>query len=529
MKEFACLYKELDETTKTTFKVNALIRYLRNVPPEDAVWAISFLTGRRPRQIIPVKKLREWSAEQAGINEWLFNECYDIVGDLAETITLLLPDAGKSTSIPLHSWVEEFLLPLRMASEEMQKKKILESWSQMNTLERFVCNKLLTGSFRVGVSAKLVVKAIAETANLNEAVISHRLMGNWQPTIDFFNSLIQLDVKDTDLSRPYPFYLAYQLDKEIEELGSIDEWQSEWKWDGIRSQLIKRNGEVFLWSRGEDLINERFPELYELGLFLPDGVVIDGEILSWKDNKPLPFAELQKRIGRKNISKKILSEIPAVIVAFDLLEYKGEDIRSYPLLKRRELLTGLLNELSDDRLILSQTVEANDWQELRIIREESRSRLVEGFVLKKLDSPYGVGRKKGDWWKWKIDPLTVDAVLIYAQPGHGRRSTLYTDYTFGVWDNGNLVPFAKAYSGLTDDEIRKVDSFVKRNTLEKFGPVRTVKPELVFELAFEGIQLSTRHKSGIAVRFPRISRWRTDKTIHDADNLDSIKKLISAP
>jgi DNA ligase-1 len=529
MKEFACLYKELDETTKTTLKVDALKRFFRDVPPEDAIWAISFLTGRRPRQIIPVKKLREWSAELAGIPEWLFNECYDIVGDLAEAITLLLPDSGQSTDIPLHTWIEEYLLPLRKAPEDYQKKKIIESWNNMNTQERFVWNKLLGGSFRVGVSGKLVIKAIAEHSGLDEAVISHRLMGNWQPNINFYNSLIAADVKDSDLSRPYPFYLAYQLDKNIEELGDINDWQAEWKWDGIRSQIIKRQGQVFIWSRGEDLINERFPELYDLGFFLPDGTAIDGEILSWRDNRPLPFAELQKRIGRKNLNKKILSEIPAVIVAFDLLEFKYNDIRSIPLRERRGMLAKLLDELGDSRLILSQTVAASSWQELGKIREESRSRLVEGFVLKKFASPYGVGRKKGDWWKWKIDPLTVDAVLIYAQPGHGRRSTLYTDYTFGVWDNDALVPFAKAYSGLTDEEIRQVDSFIKKNTLEKFGPVRTVKPELVFELAFEGIQLSTRHKSGVAVRFPRISRWRHDKTIKDADSLDTIKKLIEHP
>lgn len=529
MKEFACLYKELDETTKTTLKVNALRRYLQNTPTEDTVWAISFLTGRRPRQIIPVKKLREWSAEQAGISEWLFDECYDIVGDLAETITLLLPDTGMSTEIPLHTWIEDYLLPLRKAPEEIQKKRILESWAQMNTFERFVWNKLLTGSFRVGVSSKLVVKAIAEHSGHEESVISHRLMGNWQPSIKFYNSLTASDAADTDLSRPYPFYLAYQIDKPVDELGDINQWQAEWKWDGIRSQVIKRDGEVFIWSRGEDLINDRFPELYDLSLFLPDGVVIDGEILSWKDNKPLPFAELQKRIGRKNISRKILSEIPAAIIAFDLLEFKGKDIRKEPLKKRRALLNELVCELGDDRLILSQEVKLSSWDELKKIREESRTRLVEGFVLKKLDSPYGVGRRKGDWWKWKIDPLTVDAVLIYAQPGHGRRSTLFTDYTFAVWDNGNLVPFAKAYSGLTDEEIRQVDAFIKKNTLEKFGPVRTVKPELVFELAFEGIQISGRHKSGVAVRFPRISKWRHDKTIHDADSLDTIKKLINSP
>jgi DNA ligase-1 len=526
MKNFARLFKSLDETTKTNAKVEALVEYFRSSEPEDAVWAVSFLTGRKPKQVVPTRKLREWSAEIAGIPDWLFDESYDSVGDLAETITLLLPSPTASTNSPLHFWVEEKLLPLKKKEEKIQKIEMINAWNEMNNMERFVWNKLITGGFRVGVSSNLVVKALSQFSGIEESVISHRLMGNWIPAKKFFLQLISHDIHDAEISKPYPFFLAYQLGDEIENLGSINEWQIEWKWDGIRSQLIKRNGSVFIWSRGEDLINEKFPELLQLGFLIPDGTVIDGEIISWKNNKPLPFGELQKRIGRKNITKKILTDVPAVIIAYDLLELNGKDIRDIQLFERREKLKNIVNKISDSKLILSPVVITETWKNLRAIREESRSRSVEGLMLKRLNSPYRTGRRRGDWWKWKIDPLTIDAVLIYAQRGHGRRATLYTDYTFGVWDGNNLVPFAKAYSGLTDEEIRKVDSFIKRNTIEKFGPVRTVKPELVFELAFEGIQKSTRHKSGVAVRFPRILRWRHDKVIKDADSLETIKTLI---
>jgi DNA ligase 1 len=528
MRRFSELYKELDETTKTTLKVEALVSYFKEAPPGDAIWAVNFLIGRKPKQIIPTRKLMEWSAETAGIPNWLFEESYGVVGDLAETITLLLPEPEHSTDNSLKYWVEEKLLPLRKESEQLQKREIISSWLQMNVMERFVWNKLITGAFRVGVSANLVIKALSKYCGVAEPVIHHRLTGHWEPTENFFSTLICSDTDDADISKPYPFYLAYPLEADISELGNIADWHIDWKWDGIRSQIIKRNEEVFIWSRGEDLITGRFPELFQSALFLPNGTLIDGEILSWKNHKPLPFSELQKRIGRKNLTKKILQDVPAAVMVFDLLEYKSEDIRQRPLAERYALLKQLTEKLEDPRIIVSVPLNAGSWDDLRKLRASSRENLVEGVMLKRKNSEYKTGRRKGDWWKWKIDPLSVDAVLLYAQRGHGRRATLYTDYTFAVWDGkGNLVPFAKAYSGLTDEEIREVDSFIRNNTVERFGPVRTVKPHLVFEIAFEGIRLSTRHKSGIAVRFPRILRWRHDKKIEDADTLGRIKSLIS--
>ncbi len=525
MKNFAKLYQRLDETTKTSEKISALIEYFESSNSEDSIWAISFLIGRKPEQTIPTRKLKEWSAELADIPDWLFNESYNSVGDLAETITLLLPQATHSTDKSFHYWIEEKLLPLKNKEERIQKEEMISAWNEMNNHERFVWNKLITGGFRVGISPKIVVKALSIFSGIDEPVISHRLMGNWKPNKDFFNKIISYDSKDAEISKPYPFYLAFQLD-DVENLGNLNEWQAEWKWPGIRSQIIKREGRIFIWSRSEEMMNEKFPELENLGFLLPDGTVIDGEIISWQDEKPMPFGELQKRIGRKKLTKKIISDIPVIIIAYDLIEFNGEDIRKEPLINRNRMLNDLVNKISDKRLFISPKVEANSWDELKERREDSRSRNVEGLMLKRINSPYCTGRKRGDWWKWKIDPLTVYAVLIYAQRGHGRRVNLYTDYTFGVWNENELVPFAKAYSGLTNEEIREVDSFVRKNTIEKFGPVCTVKPELVFELAFDGIRKSSRHKSGVAVRFPRINRWRNDKTIKDADNLEKIKALI---
>ncbi len=528
MKAFADLYAALDQTTKTNGKIAALTRYLSQAPPEDAAWAISFLIGRRPKRLLESRKLAEWAIAEAGVPDWLFGECYHAVGDFAETIALLLPPAESSSSVPLHVWVEERLLPMRTASDDARRAQLVAAWREMDEGQRFAWNKLITGEFRVGVSQSLVVRAIAETSGVAAEAIVHRLMGEWRPTPDFWRQLVAPnaeEARDADVSRPYPFCLAYPLEGAVEELGDASEWQIEWKWDGIRAQLIRRKGRTFLWSRGEELITERFPELNALGALLPDGVAIDGEVMPWKDGAPLPFAQMQRRIGRKTLGAKILAEVPAALVAYDLMEFAGEDVRERPLEWRRAQLEAIAPPNS--ALVLSPVIPSADWEDLKRLRQESRARKVEGFMLKRLSSPYRVGRRRGDWWKWKIDPYSVDAVLIYAQPGSGRRASLFTDYTFGVWDDGKLVPFAKAYSGLSDEEIREVDAFVRHNTLEKFGPVRHVKPELVFELAFEGIQRSPRHRSDIAVRFPRMARWRKDKTAQQADSIDTIRALLA--
>lgn len=526
MKAFAELYAALDQTTRTNDKVAALDRYFSTAPPEDAVWALHFFIGRRPRRLIESRKLAQWAIEEAGVPDWLFAECFHAVGDFAETIALLLPPAARASDLPLRYWVEERLLPLASQDDTARRASLVHAWRAMDEPQRFVWNKLITGEWRVGVSHSLVVRALAAATGVDAPVLAHRLMGAWDPTPAFWLDLVAAETRAADASRPYPFYLAYPLEGPPEALGDIRDWQVEWKWDGIRSQLIRRAGQTYVWSRGEELVTDRFPELAALGALLPDGVAIDGEVLPWMDNTPLPFAQMQRRIGRKVLSRKILAEVPVVLLAFDLLEHAGRDIRAEPLEFRRARLEEIAPPGA--AMVLSPLVSAASWGEAARLRGHSRERRVEGFMIKRRGSPYGVGRRRGDWWKWKIDPYSVDAVLLYAQPGHGQRASLFTDYTFGLWDQGELVPFAKAYSGLTAEEIREVDAFVRRHTIEKYGPVRKVKPELVFELAFEGIQRSPRHRSGIAVRFPRMARWRRDKKPEDADTLETIRALLDS-
>ena len=536
MKAFAQLFLSLDETNKTNEKVKVLKDYLTAVPDTDKMHMLALFAGRLPRRQINSTLVRNWAMEASGIPAWLFEESYHVVGDLAETMALLMPQSANSSSKTLTEWIAE-INSLAHKTEEEKKTWLLNSWAMLDSQERFVFNKLLTGGFRVGVSQSLVIKALAEISGIEAPVLTHRIMGSWQPETYQYSQLVQEQDASDDVTRPYPFFLAYSIqetsDKQKsseelkESLGDASEWQAEWKWDGIRAQMIKRNGRIFIWSRGEDLSTDKFPELHPFLNALPDGTVIDGEILSFKNGLPLPFNVLQTRIGRKNLNKKILEDSPVAVIAYDCLEYMGEDIRYKTQSERRLILEGLQSATLFPQVFnISALIPFSSLEELAIIREQSRAMIAEGIMLKRKSAPYQVGRKRGDWWKWKIDPLSVDAVMIYAQKGHGRRADLYTDYTFAVWDGDKLVPFAKAYSGLTDQEISRVDNFVKRNTLEKFGPVRTVKPELVFEIGFEGINKSTRHKSGIALRFPRILRWRHDKPKEEADTIESLRALL---
>ena len=527
MRRFAQLFAAIDETMRTNEKVDAMVEYFRAAEPADAAWAVWFLSGGRPKRLIPVRRLAAWAMEEVAIPEWLFAECYDAVGDLAETMSLLLPDAPSTTDVPLHRWIADRLLPLASKTEEEQRESILESWRELGGTERFIWNKLITGGFRVGVSQQLVVRALSRATGVDEGVIAHRLSGTWLPRAESFTALLAEETSDADVSRPYPFFLAYALEGDVEALGDPTAWQAEWKWDGIRAQVIRRNGQTFIWSRGEELVTDRYPELAAAADFLPDGTVLDGEIMPWKDGKPLPFAQLQRRIGRKSLGGSILSDVPVVLIAYDLLEAGGRDVRGESLGHRREMLLATIGAARSAAFVPSPVVTFGSWPEAHAAYAEARERCAEGLMLKRTDSVYGVGRRKGGWWKWKVQPYTVDAVMIYAQAGHGRRSSLHTDYTFAVWDDGVLVPFAKAYSGLTDAEIRELDRWIRANTVEKYGPVRHVKPVHVFELGFEGIQPSPRHKSGVAVRFPRILRWRTDKRPEDADSLATLRTLLA--
>ncbi|RLJ74790.1 ATP-dependent DNA ligase [Pedobacter alluvionis] len=527
MKRFAQLIQQLELSNKTNDKISALVNYFNYADDKDKVWVIALFTGKKPKRPIKSALLKYWAIAITETPEWLFAESYANVGDLSETIALLLPPAENTSNLQLHTWIEE-LHDLEGKDDETKKEFILNAWNKLETQERFIFNKLISGNFRIGVSNKMLVNALAKQSSLDSAQIMHSIMGKWNPYEITFHELINGIHVNTDNSWPYPFCLAYALEQEPEKLGDISEWQAEWKWDGIRGQIVKRNGELFIWSRGEELVTEQFPELHFMIDVLPDGVVLDGEILAVQDKQVLSFSTLQQRLNRKTINKKQLEEAPIGFFVYDILEYEAKDFRQEPLSIRRKILEQLNGDLDESPVIISPVINCSSWEELADLRQTSRSINSEGIMLKKLTSHYHSGRKRGDWWKWKINPYTVDAVMIYAQKGSGRRANFFTDYTFAVRDGENLVTIAKAYSGLTDKEIKEVNSFVTRNAIEKFGPVRTVKPELVFEIAFEGIAESKRHKAGLALRFPRILRWRKDKKADEINTLEDLRQLLQS-
>jgi DNA ligase-1 len=569
---FAGLFAAIDQTNSTNAKVEAMVRYFATAPPHDAAWAVFFLTGRRIKRLVHGMAIGQWALAATGLSEWLLHECYAVVGDGAETAALILDQLPSlpAEDIALAAWIEDRILPLRDLDPLDQQAQVIGWLQRLGRWERFTLLKLLTGELRVGVSQTLVVRALAQTANLPATTMAARLMGDWTPSAEWYGALLAPGTTDADRSRPYPFCLATPLEhvEAASDLAHVagftplelDGWLIEWKWDGIRAQLVKRDGVMHLWSRGEELINNRFPEILDAGASLPDGVVLDGEVLAFRDGRPLPFSALQQRIGRERQVARKARDVPVVFMTFDVLEHEGRDIRLEPLSVRRSILEALVaaaaapavrsieraqtktavrdallpfeDEAPDERtqgaraLQASATIEVRDWDELARLRRDSRLHGVEGLMLKRRDSAYGVGRRRGDWWKWKINPFTVDAVLIYAQPGSGKRASLLTDYTFGVWDRGELVPVAKAYSGLTNEEIAEMDRWIRRHTVERFGPVRHVEPVHVFELGFEAIAKSTRHRSGIAVRFPRMLRWRKDKPAKEADTLEALQRLL---
>jgi DNA ligase 1 len=539
MKRFSQLFQQVDATTSTNEKVRALRQYFYDEIPENAIWAIYLFLGKTRKRLITSRVLRDVFLQISDIPEWLFEDCYAHVGDSAETIALLLrhspleaqekvaPLRVSLRDRPLHEWMEKVIPQVKTVQSEAELRDLVVSWwASLEDTEIFVLNKILTGAFRVGVSEKLLVKALSAEYNLPESVLAHRLMGDFEPTTNFYRQLIQTDSEELAPSQPYPFFLASPLDEDRFQEEDPARWQAEWKWDGIRAQIIKRADEVFIWSRGEDLITQQFPELVEVFQSLPNGHVLDGEILCWEGDCPMNFNALQKRLGRKSVTKKLLAENPVHFIAYDLLEHGGQDIREKPLLERRTYLAELLTPLPSSLTTVSTSLSFTSFADLQELRERSRQQGAEGLVIKAKDSPYLVGRKRGYWWKYKVNPMSLDAVLIYAQAGTGKRANLFTDYTFALWHSGELVSFAKAYSGLDNDEINELDKWIRRHTVEKFGPVRSVEPIQVFEIGFEGITESKRHKSGISVRFPRILRWRKDKPVEEADTLQTAFELL---
>lgn len=529
MNEFVDLFFTLDQTNKTNDKIEALEHFLREASTSDRLWMIALFTGRQPKRTITSRYLREWVIEKTQLPEWLYEETAHVVGDLAETLALLLPQQPSKRKSSLTDWM---LAIENLAHQSLSEKKatILAIWDELNSRERWVFNKVLIGGFRLGVSQNLLVRALANVTGIEANVVAHRLMGHWHPLTVSPDFLHIHTEEQAHLTRPYPFCLAYPLDTELEDLGDCTDWAAEWKWDGIRGQIVFRQDVITLWSRGEEIVNDRFPELLELKNLFSHNCVLDGEIVAFQAEQIMPFQALQQRIGRKKITTAILREVPVKFLAYDLLEWEGKDWRDEPFSKRRHQLEQLIHQLpSRSPLQISPLLEFNTWEDLVALRQQSRQYQAEGIMLKKQNAPYHVGRKRGDWWKWKIESFTIDAVMIYAQKGHGWRANVFSDYTFAVWSGDQLIPFAKAYSGLNKQELAEVDRYVRTHTIEKFGPVRAVTPELVFEIAFEGIQPSKRHKSGVAVRFPRIQRWRRDKKPEDADTLEILQALMTTP
>lgn len=528
MKDFANLVNTLEMTNKTNAKMNALVAYFNQANEKDKLWLIALFTGKRPSRPVKSNLMKVWCINITKLPEWLFLECYSTVGDLGETLALLLPNPKQKISKPLHRWMRE-LIDLKQQTDEEKKAYVINAWSGLETQELLIFNKLIGGSFRIGVSKKTLVNALAKLSGIESNQLMHSITGNWHPDSITFKDLLEGSHINYDNSKPYPFCLAYPLEKKLTDLGAEKEWQIEYKWDGIRGQIIKRKNEIYIWSRGEELVTKQFPELVNAIAMFSDDFVIDGEILAIKDSAVLLFNDLQKRLNRKNVTKKLLQEVPVGFYVYDLLELTNCDLRPQTMAKRREKLSLLFQQNQSEILKLSPVINFKKWEELDLLRNQARQFNSEGLMLKKKTARYHVGRKKGSWFKWKVDPLTIDVVMIYAQKGSGRRSSKYTDYTFAVKKEDELVTVAKAYSGLTDKEITEISRWVNQNAIEKFGPVRTVKPELVFEIAFEGIALSKRHKSGVALRFPRMKRWRKDKTVKDIDTIESVKALINNP
>ena len=528
MRRFAELIQQVEMSNKTNDKIAALVSYFNEADDLDKPFVIAMFTGKKPKRPVNTSLIRQWATELSGIPDWLFAESYHSVGDLSETIALVLPPPEHLTNRKLHEWIND-LAALYSKSEDEKKAFILNAWNSLETQERFIFNKLISGNFRIGVSNKMLVNALAKQSDTEANKIMHSIMGKWEPREITYQDLVGGAHVNTDSSWPYPFCLAYALEMEPASLGQPDEWQAEWKWDGIRGQIVKRNGELFIWSRGEELVTAQFPELHFLVDELEDGTVLDGEILSVKDGNVQAFSILQQRLNRKTINKAQLNDAPIGFYTYDILEYQGEDLRDQTMEYRRDLLEKIIIQIDNSEIIfLSPVITFESWEQLAEIRQGARDINSEGIMLKKRLSLYHAGRKRGDWWKWKINPYTVDTVMIYAQKGSGRRANFFTDYTFAVRDGDKLITIAKAYSGLTDKEIKEVNSFVVKNAVEKFGPVRTVKPELVFEIAFEGIAESKRHKAGLALRFPRIARWRKDKKADEINTLDDLRQLLSS-
>jgi DNA ligase-1 len=534
MKAFSRLLDTLVYTTSRNRKLALIADYLRATPDPDRGWALAALTGELDFPAVKSSTIRNLMKDRVDPVLWTLSR--DFVGDTAETASLLWPEPAVLEEEPASlSEVVDFLSGLNRNTAPRELPKLLD---RLDANGRFALIKLATGGMRIGVSARLAKTAFAQAFDVAVEEVEEYWHALTPPYADLFAwAAGGADPPDVSgVPRFRPFMLAHPLEDTLVDLA---DYAAEWKWDGIRIQLVRVKGETRLYSRSGDDISASFPELLDV---LPVDAVLDGELLvrgnvqggdagSEKQGGAASFNALQQRLGRKTVSKKMLAEAPAFVRLYDALIVEGQDLRTREWTRRREALEALMGRLPDSHFDISAIVEARDFEELAQIREGARDEAIEGLMLKRRDSPYIAGRKVGLWYKWKRDPLLIDCVLMYAQRGSGKRSSFYSDYTFGCWDGdpdkgAELLPVGKAYSGFTDAELKKLDRLVRQTTLNRFGPVREVERTLVFEVAFDSVHSSKRHKSGLAMRFPRIHRIRWDKPVHEADRIETLQALI---
>ncbi|PZX46168.1 DNA ligase-1 [Roseinatronobacter thiooxidans] len=515
---FAELLERLAFTPRRTLKLAHLEAYFAATPDPDRGLALAALTGGLDLRAVTPSLLRALVAERVDAD--LFALSYDFVGDLAETIALIWPDGAEGKDIPLHKVVEE----LQRTPKAQLAQVIAARLDALTPSRRYAYLKLATGGLRVGVSARLARQAVADYGGLDLAEVEEVWHGLSPPYESLFHWAENGPKPVSAAFAPFrPVMLSTATDAEALAMLDTAEYVAEWKWDGIRVQAVSEGGTKRLYSRTGDDISAAFPDVIAAMDF--EGA-LDGELLVRRGDQVAPFNDLQTRLGRKQVSGRMLASHPAALRVYDVMLWQGRDLRALPFSARRAALEAAVQTLDPARIDLSALLPFDDWHALATLRAAPPEPVIEGVMIKHRDSPYLAGRIKGHWFKWKRDPMLVDAVLLYAQRGHGKRSGYYSDFTFGVWDGPTLVPVGKAYFGFTDAELKALDRFVRDNTVDRFGPVRAVKPEKVVEVAFEGLNRSPRHKSGVAMRFPRIARIRDDKPASEADTLDALMRLL---
>lgn len=524
MKAFAELIFNLRKWDTENNQIRYIKEYFSISDDRDCIWAIYILLGKKIKNEFRSKQqLKKWACEYAEIPDWLFDESYSFTGDLTETISLILPGKEADSGRTLTEWMH-YMESFCKSDDQGNKKKVVDAWKELDHTETYVFNKLIPGNFKSGVDEKVIIKALSKFLNIESNVISNRIKSNWHPDLISFYELFSKFNPDDIISKPYPFIPEEVFESEPGVLGSAADWLAEQKFKGIRCQLIFRKGKIFLWTDNGELINDKFPEFEFIKKYLPDDSVFTGSIICINNGMKSQHNYLQARLRRKNISSKSLKESPVIFMMNDLLEYEGTDMRNKFLIERKELIKCNKFMISKNNLIkYSENIKFENWEELRTIRRKSSDTISGGIILKKKNSLF-LSDINEKYLICKPEPLSADAVLMYALKGE--RTDLFSEFTLGVWDKGKLVSIAKINSGLSEEEIREVSEFVNNNTLEKFGPVRTVRPELVFNISFESISFSVRHKSGVVLQSPEISKWIRGKNIFDASSLENLKKFI---